>query len=139
MKEIILFESGSYCDDDCFLEEDTLNSVMESIKAIFEPSVFIGTVGRWNGTFSGYRYCHSFSDLQSAISGYDLIISQTGARLHFTLLHHDGKHVMELRRLSDYGYDKRHNVNFDYFNEATVKFITRNTRNFGRISACGES
>ena len=109
MEKIILFESGSYCPDDYVLEEDDLNNVMESIKAIFEPSVFVGTV-------------------------YDLIITQTGARLHFTLLHHDGRHEMELRRLSDYGYNNRHNASFDYFNEATVKFIQHNTRNFGKIS-----
>jgi hypothetical protein len=137
-KEIILFQCGvyneNYCPDDYSMEEDTFNSVMQGIKAVFEPCVLIGKVGRWNGTFSGYKYCRDFKDLQNAISGYDdIIIRQIGTQLHFTLIHHDGRHEMELRRFNDYGYNNRDNACFDYFNEQALKFINRYTKNYGKI------
>jgi len=136
MKEVVLFQRD-YNDypDDCAVEDDIFNGIMQSIESIFEPCVLVGIVGRWNGRFDGYKYCHEFKDFQHAISGYDdIIIWQVGTRLHFTLIHHDGRHEMELRRLSDYGYDNRDNANFDYFNQATLKFINRNTRNYGKLT-----
>jgi hypothetical protein len=136
LKEVILFQREySGCPDDCEMEDEILSGVYRCIEAIFEPCVLVGTVGRWNGTFSGYRYCHTFSDFQGAIGGYDdMIIRQVGTRLHFTLIHHDGRHEMELRRLSDYGYNNRDNASFDYFTEATMKFINRHTKNYGKLS-----
>ena len=135
MKEIVLFRRGlSDCPDDCTTEDDILQDIMQGIKATFEPCVLVGTVGRWHGTFNGYKYCHNFNDFQSAIGGYDdIVIRQIGTRLQFSLIHHDGRHEMELRRLNDYGYDNRDNACFDYFNEAALKFINRHTKNYGKI------
>ena len=135
MREVVVFERNAYNDsDDYAIKEDDFNDIMKNIEAVFEPCVFVGTVGRWNGTFQGYKYLPDLKDLRSAISGYDdIVIRQVGTRLNFTLIHHDGRHEMELRRLSDYGYNNRNNVSFDYFNEATLKYINRNTRNYGKI------
>ena len=139
MQEVVLFQSNSHCHDidadDWGHEEFLLNSVLLAIQAIFKPSILVGVVGRWNGIFPGYKYCHNFCDLRDAISGYDeIVISQVGTRLKFTLIHHDGRHEMELRRLSDYGYDKRDRACFEYFNEEALRFIQRYTKNFGKIS-----
>ena len=141
MKERVLFQSDSHEQevDDVDWDPETilLNSVLLGIKKIFGPSILVGTIGRWNGTFKGYKYCPTFQDLQNAISGYeDITIRQIGTRLHFTLTHHDGRHEMELRRLSDYGYEKRDNACFDYFNDEALRFINRYTKNYGRISDC---
>ena len=135
MKEVILFQREySDCPDECAVEDDILADIMRNIETVYEPSILTGTVARWNGSFSGYKYCHTFKDFQNAVSGYDdIIIRQIGTRLHFTLIHHDGRHEMELRRLNDYGYDNRDNACFDYFNEAALKFINRNTKNYGKI------
>ena len=135
MKEVVLFQREySECPDDCDMGDFIFDNIMQGIEAVFEPSVLVGTIGRWNGTFNGYKYCHSFSDLRSALSGYDdIIIRQIGTRLRFTLIHHDGRHDVELRRLSDYGYNNRDNASFDYFCKATLKFIDRNTRNYGKV------
>jgi hypothetical protein len=137
LKEHVFFESGSYAQDDCpdayEWEADALNDVLNEIKSKYEPCVLVGTVGRWNGTFNGYKYCHDFNGFRDAISGYDIIIRQKGTRLHFTLIHHDGRHEMELRRLNDYGYNNRDRASFDYFIESTMKFINKHTNNFGKI------
>lgn len=136
----ILFESGLYYQDerpdDCMLEEMTFNSVMQSMEALYAPSVFVGTVGVWSGRFTGYRYCCDFKDFMGVIGNYDdITIRQVGTQLHFTLRHHDGRHEMELRRLTDYGCNHLSSVDLEHFSEETVQFIKRHTRNFGKIPA----
>jgi len=135
MKEVILFQREyTECPDDCTVEDDILQDIMRNIESVFEPCVLVGTVGRWNGTFNGYGYCHDFNAFQGAISGYDdIIIRQIGTRLHFTLIHHDGRHEMELRRFDDYSCNNRDDDSFDFFNEKTLRFINRHTKNYGKI------
>lgn len=101
----------------------TTNRVMKCLKTSCRAlnqnlsHVYLGTVGRWNGRFVGYKYCQFFNDLQNAISGYDaIIIKLTGTRLHFTPIHHDGRHEMELRRFNEYTLSDENNDCFDCFN-----------------------
>ena len=135
MKEIILFQRNySECPDECAVEDDILSDIMQGIKKTFEPCILVGTVGRWNGTFNGYRYCYDFKDFQSAVGGYDdIIIRQIGTRLQFTLIHHDGRHEMELRRFDDEGLNNHNEDSFSFFHEKTLKFINRHTKNYGKI------
>ena len=152
MKETILFQSGMYGYSDCVdadadthantdidavadVENDLLQSILQGIQAVFEPCILVGTVGRWNGKFVGYRYCQCYSVFENAISGYDdIIIKQIGTRLHFTLIHHDGRHEMELRRFNDCALNDPNRDCFQGFSDSTLNYINRNTNNFGKVS-----
>lgn len=118
----------------CEIGSRQFDNVMRAIKSNYEPSVLTGTVGRWDGTFCAYKYCHSFKELEDAICGKydDVVIRQDGEKLYFTLIHHDGQHEMELRRLTD--CDSNNDICWDDFSEETVAFINRHTKDFGRIA-----
>jgi hypothetical protein len=125
----VLFQSGSYNDND--LEEMTYINVMRRIEAVFQPGVLVGSINLWHGRHTGYKYCRNFSEFLDTVSGYqDTVIRQVGTRVYFSLIHHDGRHEMELRRFTEYGYDNLDKVNFDVFNQAASKFIKRHTRDF---------
>jgi hypothetical protein len=131
----ILFRSSLFykdeCPYDCVQEKMALNRILQSIETCFTPSVLVGTVGLWNGTFDGFRYCLDFGEFRNVVSEYDnIVIRQIGTQLHFTLIHHDGRHEMELRRFTDYGYNHLNEYHFECFDEKTLKFIKCHTEGF---------
>ncbi len=109
--------------------------LLSNIKAKFTPSVLIGTVGVWSGTHKGFNYYLGFAELKQAIAEYDdLIVRQKGERLYFTLLHHDGRHNLELRRLTAYGAEHDDKLNADLYElDDIFEFIEKNTEPFGKI------
>jgi hypothetical protein len=138
LKEILLYQSEAKYQEEGWnnflLEEFKFDHVMRDIQEFYTPSVLVGTVGVWTGRFAGYRYCSDFEDFRKFISTYDDIdIRQIGVKLHFTLKHHDGRHEMELRRLTEYGYDHLDVTSMEFFNEETLAFIKRHTNDFGEI------
>jgi len=129
--EDTLFERGYISPAQAELEFDDL---MQRVKSIFKPSVLIGSLGLWNGRCTGYKYCRDFDEFLSAISDYNnVIIRQVGTQLCITLVHHDGRHEMELRRLTDYGNEHMDGIFFDYYNEKALDFINHNTESFGYV------
>jgi len=130
---VVLFQSGSFAES--ALEKEAFNHVMRGIEAIFSQSVFVGTVGLWDGTRDGYRFCSDFKDLREVLSNYDdIIIRQIGTRLYFTLIHHDGRHEMELRRWNDGEWVNPHAFCLGEFDDMTLRFIKHSTENFGKIA-----
>ena len=128
LDEYILFESSSYnLETEYFKEERDYRKVMKSIEAIFTPSVLVGTAGLWDGKREAYRYFENVKELRGVIANYDgIIIRQIGVQLHFTLIHHDGRHEMQLRRLADDAGDILDDPN-------TWEFIEQNSLDFGRV------
>lgn len=163
MREIILFQSGIYSNysdlddyqkqndidfeateskanrEDYLLnryyedEADNLHCLLTDISNMLQPCFLVGTVGRWNGTFDGYKYISDINDLKNALNDYELKISQVGTRLFFTLYHHDGSNYMELRKLTDYGLNNLNICSLNHYTTHTLQFIKRYTRNFGKL------
>jgi flavodoxin len=133
--EEILFDSRSYCQDEDTgaMEEDEFNKVMRSIEAVFKPSVLVGVVGLWDGKRDGYKYCEDINELLRVITNDydDIVIRQIGSGLHFILIHHDGRHEMELRRLTEEGI----NHSYKLSEPEASEFIKLHSIDFGRIAA----
>ena len=94
------------------------NDAMRNIENNFEPSVLIGTVGLWHGRHKAYKYCENIKELRDSLSGYDnIIIRRIDSQLWFTLIHHDGQHEMELRRITDDDFLDWGDLNYEHFDE----------------------
>lgn len=65
-----------------------------------------GTVGRWDGTFSGGKLFSSFSELMSGFSDCDyFIVYDVNGHLYINGYHHDGVISMEIKELTPKGED----------------------------------
>jgi len=131
--EEILFQSGDYNSE---AEEDlVLGDLLKQISSHYTPSVLLGSLGFWDGRTEGYKYCHEFKDFKYTLGNYDgYIFRRIGTRLYVTLIHHDGHHEMELRRLTDYGIENMYSDYVAYFTDKALEFFKRNTEDFGKIT-----
>jgi hypothetical protein len=122
--EEVLFNSWVF--DDNNMKETAFDDVMRNIESIFEPSMFIGTVGVWHGRYKAYKFCENTKELREALMGYDdIIIRRIESQLWFTLIHHDGHHEIELRRITDDDFLDWGDLGCEHFDE-----ILRRTEDF---------
>ena len=129
--EVVLFGGGLQRDDYAY---ETLDEILQDMESVFTPSVFIGTLGLWDGRHNAYRFCHDFNEIRRIIGNYDdVIISQVGTRLHFTFIHHDGRNELELRRLTDYGHDNVDSMKYAALEDA-LEYSKTHSEDFGVIT-----
>ncbi len=126
--EEILYESTDYE----AAASSALNLVMRGIEDTYGPSILIGTVGLWFGSHSAFRYCQEFGEFDQAVRSYDdIIIRRKDDRLYFTLIHSNGRHEMELRKIITDKYDYFDDRGFISAEEWDV--LMKNSRPFGKI------
>ena len=62
--------------------------------------ILIGSVGRWNGTFNGYKRIHCASEIFGSCEEFFFTINNKN-HLEITMCHHDGRHHMSLLAIRD--------------------------------------
>lgn len=87
--------------------EYELEYVMDVLKKIIDESeygvILDGTVQTWQGRARGGAYAYTWEDFTSLLDGYYMSVSEEGKRVFLDLIHHDGSHGFELRRVTKKG------------------------------------
>ena len=66
--------------------------------------ILTGTVQHWNGKGYGGAHVMLWENFTKLLDGYEVIVSAKGRQLFFDLVHHDGTHSFEMRRVTEKGY-----------------------------------
>lgn len=116
------------------LEEDLMDLLKNNH---FENIVLIGKIQLWNGTHTGVKYIPNNDSLKTLISNYDnCSFYKEDRKLFLYLYHHDGTHILEVRRLNKKGIEKIDNlynksISIDeHFLENLEKYEKKYTINF---------
>lgn len=95
-----------------FLEEDNWNLEKDRMEEIFNNGDFlaIGTCGRWNGNFPGGFIFSNYNELMQRFTDCDYFkIWDENGHFYVTAAHHDGRHSIEIKQLTERGkarYDR---------------------------------
>lgn len=87
----------------------------------------VGTCGLWNGTFAGGFAFSSLDELMSKAlkdCGYFKFWDENG-HLFLQGWHHDGTNVVEIKELTDRGYNKLYKWEYDFSDHTSEKEIHR--------------
>ena len=77
----------------------------------FSDCLLIGTVALWNGTHKSCMYISDPQDLKEKCTDYEIIrFKRKGNKLFIELVHHDGTHEFEVKRINKKGMDRLSNV-----------------------------
>lgn len=89
--------------------EDDLIDLLKNNK--FEDIILIGKIQVWNGTYTGVKYISNDDSLKTLISNYDnCSFYKEDRKLFLYLYHHDGTHILEVKRLNKKGIEKIDNL-----------------------------
>ena len=90
--------------------EDELNEFLSD-----KTMIMTGTIGRWNGSYSGGKIINCYDDILSFFEdcGYAKIYDCNG-HLYCKASHHDGTNYAELKVLTDRGLEYYNNHEYDY-------------------------
>ena len=91
------------------------------IKKFDDTYIFTGKVSTWRGSFIGGKIVTGGRDLLNTLVGYDYIkLYETSYGKAFVeLSHHDGTHIMEIRKLNSKGYDYYNN----HYDKETIDLV----------------
>ena len=69
------------------------------------PIIAFGKIGRWDGPHKGYKFIHTFADLEFIWEDCNTpIVWDENGRLFIEAHHHDGCNLFEIKRLTSSGY-----------------------------------
>ena len=92
--------------------------------------ILTGRIQTWQGYQNGVAYAEDWDEFIKIISEYEIRLSCKGRQMFIDLIHHDGTHRMEMRRVTAKGYEWRNNNPYHHKSEiashlANVKGYTK--------------
>ena len=121
--------------DECYFMDSTwFDAEKSELKRVSEGEIVaIADVGRWNGTFSGYKTLKSLEETLYSSCDYEELYVDSNGDIRKSESHHDGNNSILYRYWKD-GLTDDQKENFlskIYAGECTQKDITRYTRKAG--------
>lgn len=111
-KEILIDNGNENPSDDAvwdFISEDmsyAWNEILEELDEILDGNLIaFGTLGKWNGTISGWQTFDSIGKLiEWALKDCDYWkLTETNGHLRLVSSHHDGSNAIEIKKLTENG------------------------------------
>lgn len=135
-KQYLIDEGDEYPSDDQvwdeinFTVETCWDDVKRELEKVFDGKrnfLAVGTCGLWNGTFAGGFTFDNLNRLMNiALKDCDYFkFWDENGHLFLQGWHHDGTNIVEIRELTDRGYNKLCKWEYDYSNHTSEKEIHR--------------
>lgn len=98
-------EDGNYDEElSSIYWEDLAYELKRLINNADNGIILDGTVQFWDGCGHGGAFAGDWDEFLRILNGYEVIVSAKGRQLFFDLVHHDGTHSFEMRRVTEKGY-----------------------------------
>lgn len=127
-EEIEDLSDEAYWDERCFLDECDWDNAKELLNRVFNNAyklVVFGSVGRWNGVFSGGFVCDTLDEVLNRCTvdcDYIEFYDENG-HLYLHCSHHDGSCSFEIKALTEQGYDYLNNWEYNWDDKRSESYI----------------
>lgn len=138
-----------YSEDDVYeyaqrLANDDVSFCLECIERYLKSHnlIVVGSIGRWDGTFSGGNVIETFNDFSRLYADCYYIeladVNEYGRCIKMTCSHHDGTNTFYIKELTDKGYEYYKECEYDVPRSEYCPYLfrTNNNSRYPQIEWC---